>query len=81
MHEWKITESVVEEVLNQAKKNDLKKIDKVRLSIGNDIDLTPDAITFCFQVLSKGTILEKACLEIDMRDGRGITVESLEGER
>ncbi len=41
MHEWKITESVVEEVLLQAKKNELKKIEKVTLSMGEDVDLTP----------------------------------------
>ena len=81
MHEWKITESVVEEVLLQAKKNELKKIEKVTLSMGEDVDLTPEAIEFCFKCLGKDTILNDVHLEINKSKGRGITVESIEGER
>ena len=81
MHEWGITESVVEEVIKEAREHGLKKVDKVRLSVGDAISLTPESLEFCFQCLSKGTVAEKATLEISKGKGRGIAIESLEGER
>lgn len=81
MHEWKITEAVIEEVFLHARENKLKKINRVCLSIGDDVLLTSDTIRLCFQTLSKGTILENVCLDINKRFGKGITLESLEGER
>ncbi len=81
MHEWGITESIVEEVIREARKHGLDKVDKVRLSLGNVIDLTPDSLEFCFQCLSKGTIAEEAALEITEGERRGITIDSLEGEQ
>ncbi len=44
MHEWKITEAVIEEVLTQAKKHELNKIENLVLSIGEDAYFTSSEI-------------------------------------
>lgn len=81
MHEWGITQSLVEEVIREAREHGLRKVDKVRLSVGETNDLTAESLELCFQCLTKGTIAEKADLEIKKGQGRGITLDSLEGER
>jgi len=81
MHEWGITESVIKEIIRQANENNLKKIDKVCLSIGEDTDITSESVEFCFQNLVKETILAKAKLEIKKSNGRGIIIDSIEGEK
>ncbi len=81
MHEWGITKSIVESIVKGAQKHDLKRVDKVRLSIGESTELTPESLEFCFQCLSKGTVAERATLEIRKSQGREITIDSLEGER
>lgn len=80
MHEWRITEAVIEEILKHSRENAIKKILRIVLSIGEDTDLTPDSIRFCFDALRKEHKLEDAKLEILSRKGRGgIIVESIEG--
>ncbi len=82
MHELKITEAVIEEIIAQAHSHDLKKIEKVVLSLGSEADFTEDEIKFCFETLVKGTSLEEVDLEFKEREGReGLIIESIEGER
>ncbi len=82
MHEWSITEAVVEEVLSQAKKHRMKKIEKVILSYGEDGDLSSQEIEFCFRAIAQDTILLGVDLEVAPREGGGgIIVESIEGEK
>ena len=81
MHEWGITESIIEEIIKQANENDLKKVDKVCLSIGEASDITPESLEFCFQCLAKETILQAAKLEIKKNEGREITIDSFEGSQ
>lgn len=81
MHEWKITEAIIEEILKQAEANGMKKINKVILSIGKESDLTGDEIKFCFEALKVNYPLKSIDLEINQRDGMGgIIVERIEGE-
>ncbi len=81
MHEWGITESVVKEIIRQADENGLKKVNKVRLSLGKESGLTSDSLEFCFQCLAEGTVAQTATLEIEKGTGRGVTLNSLEGEK
>lgn len=79
MHEWGIVDSLIKEVMQQAKENRLKKIDKVYLSLGEGDHLTPEALEFCFRILAKGTLLETTRLEIKKSDGEGLTLIRIEG--
>lgn len=82
MHEWKMTEAVVEEVMSQAKRSGMRRIDKIVLSVGGEGHLTADTVEFCFRALAEETPLKETSLEIRAReDSGGIIVEAIEGER
>jgi len=80
MHEWGIVQEAIDEIVNLANKNNIKKVEKVYLTLGEDDHLTSDSVRFCFDCLSRGTSLEG--VELEIRDGkeRGVTIESIEGE-
>ncbi|OCQ99975.1 hydrogenase maturation nickel metallochaperone HypA [Nostoc sp. MBR 210] len=61
MHELGITQNIVAIVTEHAKG---MKVQKVVLEIGKLSAIMPDAIKFCFDICSKGTLLENALLEI-----------------
>ncbi|MDI6807422.1 MAG: hydrogenase/urease maturation nickel metallochaperone HypA [Candidatus Eisenbacteria bacterium] len=82
MHEWKIAEAVLEEIIAQSEKHKIKKIKKVTLSIGEDADHTGEQIEFCLKALAKDKALESLPITMTRRQGKGgITVESIEGEK
>jgi hydrogenase nickel incorporation protein HypA/HybF len=61
MHELGITRNLVAIVGDAAKG---RAVRKVWLEIGSRSALMPEAVRFCFDVVSKGTVLEDAKLEI-----------------
>ncbi len=67
MHELGITRNIVAIVAENAGE---RIVSRVRLQIGKLSAIMPDAIQFCFDVCSKGTVLEGATLEIDHIEGR-----------
>ncbi|MDX1425943.1 MAG: hydrogenase maturation nickel metallochaperone HypA [Kiloniellales bacterium] len=67
MHEMGITRNIVSIVSERARP---RKVLRVRLEIGRLSAVMPDAIRFCFDVISKGTLLDGAELEIVEIPGR-----------
>ena len=61
MHEFGITQNIVAIVTENAKG---AKVQRVSLEIGKLSAIMPDAIRFCFDICTQGTILEGATLEI-----------------
>ncbi len=61
MHELGITQNIVAIVTEYAQG---EKVLRVSLEIGKLSAIMPDAIRFCFDICSQGTILEGAKLEI-----------------
>lgn len=61
MHELGITQNIVAIVTEHAKG---AKVQRVLLEIGKLSAIMPDAIRFCFDICTQGTILEGAILEI-----------------
>lgn len=68
MHELSITRNVVAIVAERAGS---ARVTRVRLEIGALTAVIPDALRFCFDVCSHGTVLEGATLEIVEIPGRG----------
>ncbi|MEP6526795.1 MAG: hydrogenase maturation nickel metallochaperone HypA [Nocardioidaceae bacterium] len=66
MHELAITQSVVQAVLE---KTGDRKVTVVRLKVGRLSGVVPDAMRFCFDLVTAGTALEGADLEIDEPPG------------
>ncbi len=61
MHELGITQNIVAIVAEHVQGS---KVKRVLLEIGKLSAIMPDAISFCFDVVSQGTVLEGAKLEI-----------------
>ncbi|SNX53896.1 hydrogenase maturation nickel metallochaperone HypA [Thermoanaerobacterium sp. RBIITD] len=62
MHELSVTESIVNMVLNETKKRDIKKVTKINLVLGELTGFEEDSIKFYFDILSENTPLYGAVL-------------------
>lgn len=68
MHELSITQSVVDAV---AEHTDGAPVSSVHLRIGKLSGVVPDALRFCFELVTEGTGLHGATLVIDEPAGAG----------
>ena len=68
MHELAITQGVVEAVT--ARTGDAP-VASVRVRVGRLSGVVPEAMRFCFELVTAGTPLEGAELDIDRPEGRG----------
>lgn len=66
MHELSITQEVVDQIV--AKLGDVP-VRRVRLEVGRLSGIVPDAMAFCFELVTAGTGLEGAALEFDEPPG------------
>ncbi len=67
MHELAITQSVVDAVLEKLPE---ERVTRVSLTIGMLSGIEPDAVRFCFELVTAGTGLQGADLEIARPVGR-----------
>ncbi len=86
MHELPVTQSLVEQVRAEAERLGVAgKVAVVHLKLGALTTFVPEAMTFYFEALTKGTELESARLEVEevrvagtcRRCGRELTLEGL----
>ena len=63
MHEYAVTENILELVATEAKKAGAGKISTIRLVIGELSTFVDESIQMYFDILSKGTVAEGARLE------------------
>lgn len=68
MHELAITESVVDAVCEVAAG---RRVHRVLLEVGVLTAVIPDAMQFCFELATEGTVAEGAVLEIRQTPGKG----------
>lgn len=66
MHEMALTQSVVEAVCEHAAG---RRVHSVKVEVGALCAVVPDAMTFCFDLATEGTIAEGAHLDVEMRPG------------
>lgn len=65
MHEVSIIQNVIEIVTQKAIENNLTKINKVSLKIGELSGVMPESLNFAFDSCIKGTMLEDSTLGIE----------------
>ncbi len=70
MHEFAITSSLVEALLDLAKQQGSRQVLEVHLRIGKLRALSTDQVRFSYDVLAKGTILEGSKLLVEESNGR-----------
>lgn len=68
MHELSITQGVVDAVTARTGE---AAVASVRVRVGRLSGVVPDAMRFCFELVTDGTPLSGARLEIDEPEGRG----------
>jgi hydrogenase nickel incorporation protein HypA/HybF len=68
MHELAITQGVVDAV---TERTGGARVASVRVRVGRLSGVVPDAMRFCFELVTAGTPLAGAALEFDRPDGRG----------
>lgn len=66
MHEFSIAQMLSEIAIEEAKKNDFFKVSSLTVQIGEMAAVVPEALTFAFSVISRGTILDGAELNIEI---------------
>ena len=65
MHEYAITQSIVQISTEEAFKHGAKKITEIRLKIGELSGLVPESLQIYFDMISQGTLSEGAKLVIE----------------
>ena len=78
MHELGLTRNIVAICAEHAGG---RRVTRVRLEIGDEAAVMPDAIRFCFDVVAQGTLVEGARLEIIATPAsRELNVKEMETE-
>jgi len=72
MHEISLVENIIEIIISEMPKYNITKVDTITLRIGGMSNVMPDALSFGFDLLSKGTPLEEAKLIIENVQTRGL---------
>jgi len=68
MHEFSTMNQIVNAILEEGRKHHAHKIEKVILEIGELTFLGEEQLRFAFDLLTEGTILEGAELEIEKKE-------------
>jgi hydrogenase nickel incorporation protein HypA/HybF len=71
MHEVSLVENIVALVEDERRKQDFIRVRIVRLKLGVLGHVEPEALRFCFDAVTHGTVAEGARLEIEMVAGQG----------
>ena len=66
MHELAVTQSVVDAVVERTGEH---RVLEVRLRVGRLSGVVPDAMRFCFDLVTEGTPLQGATLDIEEPEG------------
>lgn len=64
MHEMALCEGVLDIIAEEAKRQSFARVRAVRLEIGALSHVEPEAMRFCFDAVSRGTIAEAARFEV-----------------
>ena len=70
MHEMALCESILGILEEQAARQGYSRVQRVRLGVGALSCVEPEALTFNFEVVTRGTLAEGAVLEIAHEPGQ-----------
>ena len=74
MHEMSLAESILQIVEETARSSAADQVRAVRLEIGTLSHVERDALRFCFDAVTRGTLADGARLEIDSAFNEGTAV-------
>tara|TARA_R110001592_G_scaffold71444_2_gene218443 strand:- start:9389 stop:9730 length:342 start_codon:yes stop_codon:yes gene_type:complete len=64
MHELSLAEAMLDIIKDQAKQDDFTRVTKVVLEVGTLSHVEADAMSFCFDAVVAGTLVEGSSLQI-----------------
>lgn len=67
MHEFAITESILNIALDKAREAQAQKITRINLVIGDLAGVVAESVEFCFSAISRGTAAEGAGLSFEKK--------------
>jgi len=65
MHEWAISESILNSAIDSARAQGILKLTKIRIGVGELAQLEPDILRFALEKIKAGTLAGTAILEIE----------------
>jgi len=71
MHEMSLAEGIIQLIDDSAAKNQFQRVKTVWLEIGQLAGVEAEAMRFCFDAVTRGSIAEGATLEIIATPGQG----------
>lgn len=71
MHELSITQSIVDTAIEYAKKENASKVLSLKVEIGALSGVVADAVEFCYESVTQGTLLDGTLLVIDWIEAKG----------
>ena len=71
MHEVSLVENIIAMVEDERRKQAFSQVRTIRLHVGALGCVEPQALQFCFDAVTRGTIADGAVLDIEMIPGRG----------
>ena len=80
MHETHMIQPIIDGISEHAKKEGAKKVTKVMLKVGQYTGVMEGSFKETFAILAKGTLLEKAKLEVVFFPGWNVQVISFDVE-
>ena len=75
MHEMSLAESVLQIINDSAAAENFQRVRSITLEIGKLSAVEPDAMRFCFDAVTRGSIAEGAELQIIETPGVGVCIE------
>jgi hydrogenase nickel incorporation protein HypA/HybF len=70
MHEMSLCSAMVELLIKQAEQQKFKKVTAVWVDVGPFSCVEPEALSFCFLEVAKGSLVESAQLHLNCPDGK-----------
>ncbi len=66
MHEYALTKRIVEIINRAAEKNGAKRVNSVKLMIGENTGIMPDSVQVYFEIIAQGTPAQDAKLHLNI---------------
>jgi len=66
MHEFSIAESLLSIVREEIARHSLKNVISVKIKVGRFTAIQPEALSFCFELITKNTSLKGVALDIEV---------------
>jgi len=71
MHEMSVAESLVAQIAEEVRRHGFRRVREVRVRLGALGHVEPEALRFCFDAVSRGTVAEGARLALETVAGEG----------